>query len=321
MKHLLHGAVAKTLPTVLQTRKKQRLSILTYHGVLPDHDYMRPLEPTVAVFDWHMELLARYFNPLSLSDALSRMRCGELPERAVCITFDDGYANNVEQALPVLKRWRVPATVFIATNFLNGGRMWNDSVIEALRIADAPEFDLQELGLDVYDIDGLEKRRVASEAIIREIKHWPPEKRARAVEVIESRVGDLPRSMMMTDAQVHELSASGIEIGAHTKSHPILATLDLEQSKQEILGSKSYLETLLGKPVRYFAYPNGMPGVDYGIKQRDLVEAAGFEAAVSTHWGVASRISDLWQLPRFTPWDSTPLRFMVRLLLNYRSPA
>ncbi len=321
MKHLLHGAVAKTLPTVLQTRKKQRLSILTYHGILPGHDYMRPLEPTLATFDWHMELLSRYFNPLSLSEALSRMRYGELPERAVCITFDDGYANNVVQALPVLKRWRVPATVFIATNFLNGGRMWNDSVLEALRVVDDTKFDLQELGLDVYDIDGLHKRRVAAEAIIREIKHWPPEKRSQAVEMIESRVGSLPCDLMMTDQQVRELSENGVEIGAHTKSHPILSTLSQDESKQEILGSKTYLEALLGQKVRHFAYPNGRPGIDYSIEHRDMVEAAGFESAVSTHWGVASKTSDRWQLPRFTPWDQVPLSFMVRLLMNYQNPA
>ena len=92
-------------------------------------------------------------------------------------------------------------------------------------------------------------------------------------------------------------------------------------SFDEVVESKNYLEDLLGTEVKYFAYPNGRPGIDYRMEHRDIVEIAGFEAAVSTNWGVASSLSDKWQLPRFTPWDNTPLRFMIRLLLNYRNPA
>lgn len=320
MKHQFYGAVAKVAPYLLQTRK-QRLSILTYHRVLPEYDPMRRLEPTAEVFNWQMELLSRYFNPLSLSDALSMMRDGQLPDRAVCITFDDGYANNAEQALPILRRWKMPATVFVTTGFLNGGRMWNDSVIEAVRIAEGAVLDLRDLELEAYDIDGVDKRRSVAGNIIGHIKHWQPEKRALAISQIESQVGPLPDNLMMTDSQVRELSESGVEIGAHTKSHPILATLEPGQVREEIGGSKAYLESLLDKQVRYFAYPNGQPDTDYRVEDRDLVEALGFEAALSTCWGVASQKSDLWQLPRFTPWDKTPFRFMTRLLLNYRNPA
>ena len=134
-------------------------------------------------------------------------------------------------------------------------------------------------------------------------------------------VGRLPSNLMMTDDQVRSLSSSGVDIGAHTQSHPILSTLELGQAKEELAGSKKYLESALGIPVRHFAYPNGRPGIDYRMEHRDLVEIEGFEAAVSTQWGVASNMSDKWQLPRFTPWDKTPLRFMARLLLNFRNPA
>lgn len=321
MKNLLQSAVATILPFLLQTRNKQRFSILTYHRVLPAPDFMRPGEPAVSDFEWQMELLSKHFNPLSLTDALSLLEYGELPDRAVCVTFDDGYANNEELALPVLERFGIPATVFVATDFLNGGRMWNDTVIEALRNAEGNVFDLDSLGLGVYEIKNLEEKRKAAGIIIREIKHWPPGKRLEAVNTIEAMVGSLPEDMMMSDDQVRHLNECGIEIGAHTKSHPILSTLDLEQVKSEVVDSKACLEQILNSPVRYFAYPNGRPGIDYRIEHRDLVEIAEFNAAVSTNWGVVSSLSDKWQLPRFTPWDKTPLRFMVRLLLNFRNPA
>ena len=321
MKNLLHSAVATILPSVLQTRNKQRLSILTYHRVLPSFDHMRPNEPVASEFEWQMELLANYFNPISLSEALSLMRYGELPERAVCVTFDDGYADNEEIALPILNQWKIPASVFIATDFLNGGRMWNDTVIEALRIAEGTVFDLKSAGLGAYDISSPEQRRLAASTIIREIKHWPPEKRASIVSWITSIVDQLPSDLMMSDDQVRNLSNSGMDIGAHTKSHPILSTLGLDQVKEELADSKAHLEAILGSTVKHFAYPNGRPGIDYRIEHRDLVEIEGFDAAVSTQWGVASSMSDKWQLPRFTPWDKTPLRFMARLLLNFRNPA
>ena len=67
--------------------------------------------------------------------------------------------------------------------------------------------------------------------------------------------------------------------------------------------SRQALEGIVGQPVRLFAYPNGRPGEDYTRRDRDLVESLGFDAALSTTWGAASRGSDLYQLPRFTPWD------------------
>lgn len=321
MKNPLHSATAKVLPFLLQTQKKQYVSILTYHRVLPAVDYMRPIETTASDFEWQMELLSQHFNPLSLSDALTQLKYGELPERAVCVTFDDGYADNKNHALPILKQFGVPATVFVATDFLGGGIMWNDVVIETLRVLSGDEIDLRSEGLGIYSIREIEDRRKSAGTIIRKIKHWPPEKRAAIVALIESKVGGHPTDLMMSNDDLVSMRESGVEIGAHTKSHPILSTLDLPMVREEVTGSKKYLEAVLGEEVRYFAYPNGRPGIDYRMEHRDLVELAGFEAAVSTNWGVASKMSDRWQLPRFTPWDKSPLRFMVRLLLNFRNPA
>jgi peptidoglycan/xylan/chitin deacetylase (PgdA/CDA1 family) len=107
-----------------------------------------------------------------------------------------------------------------------------------------------------------------------------------------------------------------MEIGAHTINHPILATLDEKEARAEIVGGKRRLEDITGAPVSLFAFPNGKPGRDYGPRDVDLVKKAGFAAAVSTISGVANRSSDLFQLPRFGPWDRNPRRLGVRLLLN-----
>lgn len=323
MSHPLYWAVAEILPILLRTKSKQRISILTYHRIMPEYDYMRALEPTVAEFEWQMELLSAYFNPISLSQALDMAAAGKLPPRAVCVTFDDGYADNEELALPVLKRYKVPATVFVSTGYLNGGCMWNDTIIESVRLASGSTLDLRAIGLDEYSIRNISDRQNTAGTILNEIKHWPQGRRARAVEAIGAveMEGVLPSGSMMTDKQLLNMSDEGVEIGAHTITHPILATLAVAEAEAEIVGSKQYLEKKLGKVVRSFAYPNGRPDVDYTQEHCGLVEASGFELAVSTKWGVASPNSDRWQLPRFTPWDKTPLRFMVRLLLNFRNSA
>ena len=97
-----------------------------------------------------------------------------------------------------------------------------------------------------------------------------------------------------------------------------MATLNIDDAKSEIANSKKKLEAIIEKPVVNFAYPNGKPSIDYKDDHRDLVEESGYHSAVTTEWDFADCKSDRWQLPRFTPWDKTPLRFMVRLLLNYR---
>ena len=112
-----------------------------------------------------------------------------------------------------------------------------------------------------------------------------------------------------------------MEIGAHTMTHPILRALTEQAAAAEIGGSRAALEAITGKPVRAFAYPNGRPGDDYTERDRNLVASLGFDFASSTRWGAATRESDVYQLPRFTPWDRTPARWLARLLLAFRNPA
>jgi peptidoglycan/xylan/chitin deacetylase (PgdA/CDA1 family) len=105
-----------------------------------------------------------------------------------------------------------------------------------------------------------------------------------------------------------------MEVGAHTVSHPILATLDEAEARREIAGSREALQRWIDAPVDSFAYPNGKPGEDYSPANAELVRSLGFRAAVSTAWGVADAHSDPMQIPRFTPWDGTRTRFGLRLL-------
>lgn len=312
------GLLARAVPIVLGTARCQRLAILIFHRVVPSRDPLRPGEPTVAEFDWQMALVRKHFNPLPLDEAAHRLRERSLPPRAVCVTFDDGYSDNEALALPVLKKYAIPATVFVSTGFLNGGRMFNDTVIESIRQCSDDSLNLADIGLEHYSVRSVSERIAAIEAILTAIKHRDPAERTRLVAAIEARATHLPDDLMMTDTQVRNLEAGGVSVGAHTVNHPILQSVSDSVASDEIRQSKTKLEALLQRPVDSFAYPNGRPGADYSLQHRDIVRDLGFSVAVSTHWGVGTPESDVFQLPRFTPWDRTPARFLLRLLLNYR---
>src|SRR5262249_38259299 len=117
------------------------LLVLIYHRVLTEHDPLLADEPDAASFAAQMDLLANLFNVIPFGEAVERLASNSLPPRAVAITFDDGYTNNLEVAAPILAARGLRATFFITTGFIEGGQMWNDLIIESLR--SAPEdFDL-----------------------------------------------------------------------------------------------------------------------------------------------------------------------------------
>jgi peptidoglycan/xylan/chitin deacetylase (PgdA/CDA1 family) len=293
------------------------LSILVYHRVVPDPDPLAPEQVCAQEFDWQLAGLARWFKVLPLTEAVVRLRDGTLPRRSACVTFDDGYADNVTVALPILRRRGVPATFFLATSFVDGGRMWNDSVIETVRAARGNTLDAAALGLTTLNIATDQMRREAIARALAALKYLPQEERQNRVdEFAEQASRPLPSNLMMTTEQVRSLDAGGMEVGAHTVTHPILARLESARAENEIRDSKRGLEAMTGKRVGLFAYPNGRPGRDYGPEHVGMVRTLGFDAAVSTAWGVASAASDPYQLPRFSPWDRTPGKFALRLLRN-----
>ena len=297
-----------------------RLSVLIFHRVLPEPDPLFPDEMHARRFDAMCGWLAAWFNMLPLDRAVAQLKAGTLPARAACISFDDGYADNHHVAMPILKRHGLTATFFIATRFLDGGRMWNDTIVEAIRGCSAPLLDLSSLGLGSYALGAVAERRIAIAGLVDQIKYRPVAERITITEQIAllARV-ELPQDLMMTSHEVKAMRQAGMQIGAHTESHPILARLTDEQARQEILGGKSTLEQLLGERVGLFAYPNGKPGEDYTPQSVELVRALGFDAAVSTQRGASGPADDMFQLRRFTPWDKTRLRFGVRMLANLRA--
>jgi peptidoglycan/xylan/chitin deacetylase (PgdA/CDA1 family) len=296
-----------------------RLTIFIFHRVLPSTDCIFPDEPDAARFDEMMGWIGSWFNVLPLDVAVDALKSAKLPRRAAAITFDDGYADNHDVALPILQRHGLTATFFIATGFLDGGRMWNDTIIESVRHCQQSKLDLSPLNLGCHDIASSEQQRGVIQKIISQIKYHPLAKRLEITEHVAELAKVQPaNNLMMTSQQVQAMRDAGMQIGAHTVSHPILARTDSKTAREEIANSKIVLESLLGEPVRIFAYPNGKHGADYNEEHIKIVRSLGFSAALTTNPGSARGHTDLYQLPRFTPWDRSRIKFGIRLLGNFR---
>jgi len=296
-----------------------KLSVLIFHRVHAEPDPLFPGEAYALSFDEKMGWLKRWFNVLPLAEAVAGLRDGKLPSRPAAITFDDGYADNRTVALPILQRHGLPATFFVCSGFVDGGRMWNDTVIETLRRCAGPVLDLRALDLGVHPVGAISQRRAAIVSLIGQLKYLAPSERLRRVNAIAVCADvNLPDDLMLSSAQLREMAHAGMTIGAHTVHHPILKGLPEDETLSELIEGRRRLEQITGGPVRFFAYPNGMPGRDYTADHVRLVRQAGFEAALTTAWGAAHPGCDLYQIPRFTPWDRGGLRFGLRLAKNLR---
>jgi len=281
--------------------------------VLPQPDPLLPDEPDSERFDRIVAFLTANFTLMRATDALQALANGSLPPAAACITFDDGYADNATVAAPILQRHGVPATFFVSTGYTDGGRMWNDTVIEAVRAAPDGVLDWSEFELPCAVVTTAASRVVTYREALRVLKHQAPAQRLAVTEEIARRA-HLPEvsDLMMSRQQVRQLHDVGMEIGGHTVTHPILTRLDDATAAEEIGAGREQLAQWIGTCPVVFAYPNGVPGQDFGEREVGLVRAAGFSGAFTTARGTAAAGAHPYRIPRFTPWDEQMFKFGAR---------
>ena len=305
---------------VLGGQRYPGLTILIFHRVLAAADPLRPSEPTVQTFSALLEFLASRFEFVALRDGIELVRSGKANRQMIAVTFDDGYLDNLENALPVMSEHGVPGTFFIASDVLQSGIMWNDRLTEAVRSTDAALLDLDELGLGQLEISDAASRRQALRKLIPAAKYCEDAARQDLVAAVEAACGGgEPPRLMMNEAELRRLASSQLtEIGGHTINHPILAEAPDSVARREIEQGKADVEAVIGASLSGFAYPNGLPNRDYKRVHVDMARAAGFEYAVSTSTGSYSGSGDLFQLPRISPWNESPARSGIRMLMASR---
>jgi peptidoglycan/xylan/chitin deacetylase (PgdA/CDA1 family) len=217
--------------------------------------------------------------------------------------------------LPILQEFGLPATVFVTSGYVGKQNMWNDRIVEAVRSFPGEVLDLQAHGLGLLPCGTLVERQEAVKLLTRAAKYLPQAAREALAETLEPPAASEQRhALMLTPAMLIKLVECGIEIGAHTVSHPILAKVDDLSAMREMRESKMQLEEITGKPVRFFAYPNGKAGLDFDDRHISMAKELGFAAAFASSTSAATGRHEAYQIPRCHPWDATPAMFGLRLL-------
>ena len=299
-----------------------RLSAFIFHRVLAEPDPLLPSEPHAELFDRMLGWIASQFQVLPPLEACERLYARSLPARAAVITFDDGYRDNHDVALPLLQKHRMSAAFFVATGYLNGGTMFNDRVIEAVRGARAAALDAGWLGLGSLPLADDAQRRDAIDRLLKAVKHLPPPERLVQVQRIEDACqARAAKDLMMSDAQVLACHRAGIALGGHTRNHPILRALPDEQAREEIEAGRDDLRAISGQAPALFAYPNGKLGDDFDSRHQGMAEQAGFRFAFTTEAGASDAGEDRFLLRRYTPWARSAWRFGLQAADSLRHEA
>jgi peptidoglycan/xylan/chitin deacetylase (PgdA/CDA1 family) len=287
-------------------------------------------------FAQHLKVIRSSFGPLSLGELARGLRDGAVPPRSICVTFDDGYADNLYAAKPLLERYEVPATVFVVSGYVDSGRdFWwdeleqicfNSSLPSHIRIATAGHpLEWSRTGRGGQSWRGwrawrkprTDRQRLYA-LLYPELRAMTREERSRILAELRGLSGAVPAEPLTSNVdEIRQLAeAPLIEIGAHSVEHPVLTTLDPAQQRDEIVGSKVSLENMLGQTIQSFAYPYSQ----YDERTVAGVRAAGFLCAgAGSQTETVTASTDPYALPRLPVQDWAGGELARRLSTMLRS--
>ena len=287
---------------------------MTFHGLSDgpgDAEILDwSLHLPVEIFRSVCALLASEYHVISMSDFIeAQSRKLNLPANSVVLTFDDGFESNFKLAYPILQQFNLPATIFVATAFLDGADMlWFQRIDLALGRTRNESLTWKINGRTLHlRLRTRQERQNSLVELIPELKMLPDadllgevNRLERALGVDTPRLADLPAPMRpLTWALANEMIAGGlIEIGGHTHTHPILARCESFSMQAEITTCRDRIRAETDVAPVSFAYPNGGEG-DYTGETVRMVKAAGFKSACTTMCGRVDAESSLFQLPRY----------------------
>jgi peptidoglycan/xylan/chitin deacetylase (PgdA/CDA1 family) len=290
-----HIARVSGLHHVVRRAQRRRLLIVCYHGLREDDDPARHwlLLPRSA-FEAQIRHLAAHYDCLPIDTALQRLWAGEIDTPTACVTFDDGYRNNFEIGLPVLRRHQVPATIYLATGLIGtADLLWTTTLELAFRRARADSVDLTTLGFGRVALGDDAARAATGSRVVETLKTRAAGERLDLVGALmeqldeERRAADRAPFELMNWREVSDLATSKlVTFGAHTVSHEIVSRLDDDALEREIAGSvDSVARAVPDARSATFAYPNGR-SQDVDARAAAVLAHAGCSAAVTTTEGL-----------------------------------
>ena len=268
--------------------KKDRLIILMYHRF---SEWTEPFKINRLVFENQLLYLKKKYNFISLNDYSSFIN-GERensPALPIVLTIDDGYLDNYQIAFPVLKKYNVPATIFLATDFISQKSwLWSNKLEFILKNSSFNTFELK-LGENIFtfQVDTFHGWHKTQLKIFNYCRHQPEEEKNKILEnlaeLLKVKVPEQTQAdfVPLTWEQIKEMSRNKVNFGSHSCSHPILSRISNQQLAHEIIDSKKEIENKLDQEVISFAYPNGTPD-DFNSTAIEILKKNAYTCAVTT---------------------------------------
>jgi peptidoglycan/xylan/chitin deacetylase (PgdA/CDA1 family) len=298
LKLMLHARVF----SLFRLANRRHPLIITYHRFSEKDETDKV---SAEAFDRHLDYLSSRYEILSLSRVARLMARGQTPPAGTAvITIDDGYYDAYEVAFPILRKYRAPATIFVATGFVDGWSwMWTDKMRYMTARTTLSELQVQVEGqiLRLTCQDGPSRLKSAA-SVNALLKKLPNDVKERNIDRLAKDFGvELPKAppddfAPVTWEQLREMAAGGVEAGSHTVTHPILTNVEPLRLECEMRDSKSRLENMLGREAPLFCYPNGA----LNARVRRAVADAGYKCAVSTSHGLNNQDCDILALRRIS---------------------
>ncbi|MCK5127029.1 MAG: polysaccharide deacetylase family protein [candidate division Zixibacteria bacterium] len=316
---------ASGLWLLFRKANRRRLLILMYHGVVPEDINIWTQVPAIE-FDRQMKYISEKYNVVSLEDAVG-MISGEksMPDYPAVITFDDGFNNNKTYAYPILKKYNLPATIFLSTSIIDEtndyqGLLWPDYITCLFRSTRKSNIDLSDIGMTKFMLDSDNAKDMAIDEICGNLKKLSNNDKLEVINKITecAEVDKLVDSCQLYKGlgwdDVQEMDVEGlVNFGAHTVTHPILSKINNDEVEKEILDSQQIIGQRLGKRITTFAYPNGKKQ-DYNDFAKQIV-SENFICSPSTSEGLVNIGDDLYELKRVGPGNKTSL-WEFKLLIS-----
>jgi peptidoglycan/xylan/chitin deacetylase (PgdA/CDA1 family) len=319
-------------------RMANRPLILMYHRVVVSNIDPWSMIVTPESFDAHLDVLSHDAHLVRLSDLAESAGTMELPPRAVALTFDDGYADSMEAAAPIMDRYGTPATLFLVTGRRADAVFWWDELerifLQPGMLPRAFEWEYDgtrrpmKLASDALYSEGdahrfrswrafenkppTNRHRIFLE-LYRLLKPMPEDERAARLDTLRKWAGvgadGQEKYRLLSENNIRDLAGCGrIEFGSHTVTHPVLSALPEEAQRSEIENSKRWLENITGTRVNGFAYPHGSPDT-YTPRTVEFVREAGYSFACVGHPGLIGPAVNRFKLPRIEVRNLSKDRF------------
>lgn len=303
-------------PMRIQRNSGPRFVVLCYHrigiGGIPFYSHL-----PVSQFEQQMRYLKSNCRIVSLNQLVQELNDGIPSAPAVAVTFDDGYLGTYTEAFPILRKYAIPATVYLTAGCIESGEVaWYDRIFLALQVMAKKSYEVRIPHYRRFELHSYEARLAAAEELMRYFRTLPNDRRIEECAALERQV-TMPQpelaNRMMTWSQIREMQKAGISFEAHTMTHPVLSRVDTQSLNYELGEAKRIVEERTQTEVCHFAYPFGKTE-ECGNLSGESLSRLGFRSAATTMWGVNTPDVHPYRLRRVQIGENTSLSiFAMRL--------